>query len=197
MSARAAHHGYFAAKRLFDLLLGVFLLILALPVLILAAVAIAVTTRSNPLLRQRRVGLRGETFTMLKLRTMREGAWADAPSFSKVPHDPRVTTVGALLRRTSIDELPQLLNVLVGQMSLVGPRPILPVEAATLSPSQRRRFAVRPGLTGLWQVSGRSSLPLERWMALDRLYAGRRSFLLDLAILARTLGAVVSMRGAW
>jgi lipopolysaccharide/colanic/teichoic acid biosynthesis glycosyltransferase len=196
-AALRSDHAYFVAKRLLDLVLGVFLLILALPVLILAAVAIAVTTRSNPLLRQRRVGLRGTTFMMLKLRTMREEASADAPPFSKVPHDPRVTAVGALLRRTSIDELPQLLNVLAGQMSLVGPRPILPAEAATLPPSRRRRFAVRPGLTGLWQVSGRSSLPLERWMALDRLYARRRSLLLDVAILVRTLGAVVTMRGAW
>jgi lipopolysaccharide/colanic/teichoic acid biosynthesis glycosyltransferase len=115
----------------------------------------------------------------------------------KAADDPRVTRIGALLRRTSIDELPQLVNVLLGQMSLVGPRPVLPGEEAEFPASWRRRFEVQPGLTGLWQVSGRSSLPVERWMALDRLYLRRRSLGFDLWLLLRTVGAVVTMRGAW
>ncbi len=135
---------------------------------------------------------------MLKLRTMRDDATSDARPFAaKTADDPRVTKVGALLRRTSVDELPQLLNVLAGQMSLVGPRPVLPGEAATFPMGWQRRFSVKPGLTGLWQVSGRSSLSVKCWMAYDRLYLRRRSLRFDLAILLRTLAAVVTMRGAW
>lgn len=191
------HSGYFVARRLIDLALGSFLLTLALPVVILAAMAIIATTGGNPLLLQRRVGLGGRSFTMLKLRTMRAAADDVKPPAPKTPDDPRVTLVGAVLRRTSIDELPQLLNVLAGQMSLVGPRPVVPEEAARFPTGWQRRFSVRPGLTGLWQVSGRSSLPLERWMAYDRLYLRRRSLRFDLTILLRTLAAVVTMRGAW
>jgi lipopolysaccharide/colanic/teichoic acid biosynthesis glycosyltransferase len=193
------HLGYNAAKRAVDVVLGLFCLILALPVLIVAASAIFVTTRRNPLLRQRRVGFHGDTFSMLKLRTMRQATPASPiVSFrAKSPHDPRITAIGAFLRRTSIDELPQLVNVIAGQMSLVGPRPVLPAEAATFPVSWRRRFEVKPGLTGLWQVSGRSTVPVERWMALDRLYVWRRSLFLDARILVRTIGAVLTMRGAW
>jgi lipopolysaccharide/colanic/teichoic acid biosynthesis glycosyltransferase len=180
-------------------LLGVFCLILALPVLILAASAIFLTTGRSPVLRQRRVGFHGDTFSMLKLRTMRQATPASpiASFRAKSPHDPRITAIGAFLRRTSIDELPQLVNVIAGQMSLVGPRPVLPAEAATFPAGWRRRFEVKPGLTGLWQVSGRSTVPVERWMALDRLYVRRRSLLLDARILVRTIGAVLTRRGAW
>jgi lipopolysaccharide/colanic/teichoic acid biosynthesis glycosyltransferase len=212
------HFAYFFARRLVDAIAGAVLLLLAMPVLLAASLAILLTTGRNPLLLQRRVGLRGETFLMLKLRTMRDdealscvgrrGVDASAtelqgaamglpPIVAKVRDNPRVTPVGALLRRTSIDELPQLVNVLFGQMSLVGPRPMLPHEVATLPHAWQRRFGVQPGLSGLWQVSGRSSLPVSRWMALDRLYLQRRSLAFDLLLLLRTVGAVVTMRGAW
>jgi lipopolysaccharide/colanic/teichoic acid biosynthesis glycosyltransferase len=134
---------------------------------------------------------------MLKLRTMRNSDEPRGGLTAKPPHDERVTTVGRLLRRTSIDELPQLINVLAGQMSLVGPRPGLPSEVAEYRESWLPRLSVKPGLTGLWQVSGRASLPLERWMALDRAYLRRRSTGFDLLILMRTVAAVASMRGAW
>jgi lipopolysaccharide/colanic/teichoic acid biosynthesis glycosyltransferase len=116
---------------------------------------------------------------------------------AKEPHDRRVTAIGLVLRRTSIDELPQLINVLAGQMALVGPRPALPSEVAEYRPQWLRRLSVKPGLTGLWQVSGRASLPPRRWMALDRVYLRRRSTTFDLLILVRTVAAVASMRGAW
>lgn len=196
--AREPHAGYFVARRLIDLGLGIFLLFLTWPLLVMAAAAIFASTGANPLLVQHRVGLRGRSFPMLKLRTMRDDASAAVRLFpAKTQDDPRVTAVGALLRRTSIDELPQLLNVLAGQMSLVGPRPVLPEEAAVFPPGWQRRFSVPPGLTGLWQVSGRSSLPMQRSMAYDRLYLRRRSLRFDLTILLRTLAAVVTMRGAW
>jgi lipopolysaccharide/colanic/teichoic acid biosynthesis glycosyltransferase len=173
------------------------LLVPALPIMLLACLAIVLTTRQAPLLLQRRVGWRGAEFTMLKLRTM--GCEDEPPAclVAKPLDDRRVTTAGRLLRRTSIDELPQLVNVIAGQMSLVGPRPGLPAEVAAYREPWRRRLSVRPGLTGLWQVSGRSSLPPERWMALDRCYLARRSLAFDLRVLARTVAAVISMRGAW
>jgi lipopolysaccharide/colanic/teichoic acid biosynthesis glycosyltransferase len=159
--------------------------------------AILVSSRQAPLLLQRRVGWLGREFTLLKLRTMRGEGKARGSLGAKPVHDERVTAVGRLLRRTSIDELPQLLNVLAGQMTLVGPRPGLPSEVEEYRPAWLRRLSVKPGLTGLWQVSGRSALPLERWMALDRAYVMRRSTRRDLLILLRTLPAVISMRGAW
>jgi lipopolysaccharide/colanic/teichoic acid biosynthesis glycosyltransferase len=144
---------------------------------------------------------------MLKLRTMARGsvdrpleelpASADGVFAAKIPDDPRVTPVGRLLRRTSIDELPQLLNVLAGQMSLVGPRPALPEEVARYPRSWQRRLAVKPGLSGLWQVSGRSNVAPRRRTAIDRYYVRRRSLAYDCRILLRTVAATVSMRGAW
>jgi lipopolysaccharide/colanic/teichoic acid biosynthesis glycosyltransferase len=195
--ARPPHRLYDAAQRSIDILIATPLLLFTFPVILVACVAIALSTRQAPLILQRRVGWLGREFTMLKLRTM---SCEDAPpSFllAKPPLDERVTAVGRLLRRTSIDELPQLINVIAGQMTLVGPRPGLPSEVAEYRAPWLRRLDVRPGLTGLWQVSGRSSLPPQRWMALDRCYVARRSTWLDLRILARTVSAVVSMRGAW
>jgi len=155
---------------------------------------------------QRRGGLYGRPFTMLKFRTMRVGAEAeraallaqnemDGPVF-KLTNDPRVTRFGRLLRRFSLDELPQLLNVLAGQMSLVGPRPLPVEETAALTGGHRRRLSMRPGLTCSWQVGGRSELPFKEWMALDLAYVDRWSLGLDLAILLRTLPAIVRGRGA-
>lgn len=195
--ASQPHRYYDATKRATDVLVAGLLFAITLPLVLLACLAILVTARQAPLLLQRRVGWQGREFTMLKLRTMR--CEDEPPAFlrAKPAADGRVTRVGKLLRRTSIDELPQLINVLAGQMTLVGPRPGLSSEVAAYRQPWLRRLSVRPGLTGLWQVSGRSSLPPRRWMALDRAYLARRSLWFDLQILARTVLAVLSMRGAW
>lgn len=185
-------------KRALDISLASVLLVVLSPVLLLAAVLISCTTGDNPFYRQRRVGRYGVEFTMLKLRTMRRSSDGIRRGLgAKEPDDVRITAIGRLLRRTSIDEVPQLLNVLAGQMSLVGPRPNLPEEVGAYAPAWRRRLSVKPGLSGLWQVSGRSEIGIRRWMAMDLYYVRHRSLLLDLNILARTVGAVLSMRGAW
>ncbi len=191
------HRLYALLKRSADILLSLALLVPALPLVLFASLVIVLTTRQSPLLAQRRVGWLGREFRMLKLRTMRGEGGPQGALAVKPPHDERVTVVGRLLRRTSIDELPQLLNVLMGQMTLVGPRPGLPAEVAEYRSPWLRRLSVQPGLTGLWQVSGRSGLPPQRWMALDRAYLRRRSSGFDFLILMRTVAAVVSMRGAW
>jgi lipopolysaccharide/colanic/teichoic acid biosynthesis glycosyltransferase len=196
------HFLYGSSKRLLDVTLSLVLLVLFTPVVTVAAIAIFLTTRQNPMLRQLRVGRHGRQFFMLKLRTMSETqmeelAPPDAVFVAKPPDDTRVTRIGKLLRRSSIDELPQLLNVLSGEMSLVGPRPNLPVEVARYPHSWRRRLQVRPGLTGLWQVSGRSEVPPRRRTAMDRRYMRRRSLSFDFLILLRTVTATFSMRGAW
>jgi lipopolysaccharide/colanic/teichoic acid biosynthesis glycosyltransferase len=204
---RRPHLLYEPSKRLLDAGLSLALLALAAPILTVAGVAILITTRQSPLLVQRRVGHLGHEFPMLKLRTMAHGAIdrpLDEPSpapgevfTAKMPDDPRVTPIGRVLRRSSIDELPQLLNVLAGQMSLVGPRPALPEEVARYPHSWQRRLAVKPGMTGLWQVSGRSDVPPRRRTAIDRYYVRHRSLALDCQIILRTFVATVSMRGAW
>jgi lipopolysaccharide/colanic/teichoic acid biosynthesis glycosyltransferase len=199
------HVFYDKSKRAVDILFATVLLILALPLLAILGTAIVLSTGQSPLLVQRRVGHGGREFPMLKLRTMRRGSGAEPelpkPAgevfVPKTPDDPRVTPIGRILRRTSLDELPQLVNVLAGQMSLVGPRPALPHEVARYPHSWRRRLTVKPGLTGLWQVSGRSNIPPRRRIAIDRLYLARRSLILDSIILLRTLVAAISMRGAW
>jgi lipopolysaccharide/colanic/teichoic acid biosynthesis glycosyltransferase len=196
-AASEPHALYDVTKRITDVIVATALLLLATPVLLAACLLIVLTTRRGPLLIQRRVGWRGAEFGMLKLRTMHTEGAAHAGLASKQPDDARVTAIGRFLRRTSIDELPQLLNVIAGEMSLVGPRPGLPSEVADYRAPWLRRLAVKPGLSGLWQVSGRSALPVTRWMALDRLYVRRRSLLIDIAILLRTLPAVVTGRGAW
>ena len=195
--AREPHALYVLSQRCTDVVLSLALLPAALPLVVVACLAIVLTTGQLPFLAQRRVGWMGREFTLLKLRTMRNEGEQQVGFGAKGPDDERITAVGRILRRTSLDELPQLLNVLMGQMTLVGPRPGLPSEVAEYKPSWLRRLAVKPGLSGLWQVSGRSSLPLQRWMALDRVYVNRRSTSFDLLILMRTVAAVVSMRGAW
>jgi lipopolysaccharide/colanic/teichoic acid biosynthesis glycosyltransferase len=194
-----------------DLTGAAFLLLVLWPVVLAAGLAVRATSPGPMLFRQERVGRGGRTFTMLKLRTMRTGA-SDAlhrayvgrllsgqalavDGLYKLQGDARVTTVGGFLRRTSVDEIPQLWNVLRGHMSLVGPRPSLPWEVDLFPPWARRRFDVRPGLTGLWQVSGRSRLSMLDGLALDVRYVERRSLLVDLVILVRTVGAVCG-RGA-
>jgi lipopolysaccharide/colanic/teichoic acid biosynthesis glycosyltransferase len=150
--------------------------------------------------------LNGRHFTLLKFRTMERGAEVRLSEIShlnemtgpvfKATRDPRLTPVGRLLRRLSIDELPQMWNVIVGDMSLVGPRPPLPDEVSRYESWQRRRLSMKPGLTCLWQVSGRSELDFDRWMALDLKYIDTWSTLLDLKILLKTVPAVLSGRGA-
>jgi lipopolysaccharide/colanic/teichoic acid biosynthesis glycosyltransferase len=203
-AAPEPHALYDASKRTLDLGLSSVLLVLSAPVLAAASALIFLTTRENPFLVQPRIGRLGREFPMLKLRTMRgpyvAPAVPDEPGavfVAKEEDDGRVSPIGRVLRRTSIDELPQLLNVIAGQMSLVGPRPGLPAEVARYPVSWRRRLTVAPGLTGLWQVSGRSEVEARRRTALDRLYIRRRSLAFDLLLLARTVAATLSMRGAW
>lgn len=193
-------------KALEDRLLAALLLAILSPLLLLVALLVRIFVGSPLLYLQRRGGLFGRPFTMVKFRTMRIGAdeersallarnEMDGPVF-KLTDDPRVTRFGRLLRRTSLDELPQLLNVLGGQMSLVGPRPLPVEETEALRDGHRRRLAMRPGITCLWQVSGRNELSFKEWMELDLEYVDRWSLGLDLAILLRTLPAILSGRGA-
>jgi exopolysaccharide biosynthesis polyprenyl glycosylphosphotransferase len=196
-----------ATKRAIDLLLTSCALVLAVPLLLVAALAIKLDDGGPILFRQRRVGRNGETFTIFKLRTMvldaeqRLEALKDknerkGPLF-KLASDPRVTRAGRVLRACSVDELPQLFNVLAGSMSLVGPRPPLPGEVETYGMDAQRRLLVRPGVTGLWQVSGRSDLSWEESVRLDLRYVENWSLAVDAAILWKTLGAVLRGRGAY
>jgi len=193
-------------KRAVDLGLSLLLFLLTLPIQALAALAIKVTSPGPSFFRQVRCGLNGRHFTLVKFRTMETKAEErlleiahlnemTGPVF-KAARDPRLTPVGRLLRRLSIDELPQLWNVIVGDMSLVGPRPPLPEEVSRYEPWQRRRLSMKPGLTCLWQVSGRSELDFDRWMALDLKYIDTWSPLLDFKILLKTVPAVLSGKGA-
>jgi exopolysaccharide biosynthesis polyprenyl glycosylphosphotransferase len=193
-------------KRSIDLAVSLALFVLTLPIQILAAIAIRLTSAGPVFFRQVRCGLNGRHFTLLKFRTMDAGAEQrlleishlnemSGPVF-KATKDPRLTLVGRILRRLSIDELPQLLNVIRGDMSLVGPRPPLPEEVSRYEPWQRRRLSMNPGLTCLWQVSGRNEVDFDRWMALDLKYIDTWSPMLDLKILLKTVPAVLSGRGA-
>ncbi len=194
-------------KRALDLVLGSILFVLATPILAIAAVAIRIDSTGPVFFRQRRIGAQGRSFTMWKLRTMDadaedrrtmllEANEAGGPLF-KLRADPRVTRVGRLLRRWSLDELPQLFNVLAGDMSLVGPRPPLPEEVATYDSEIGRRLLVRPGMTGLWQVSGRGDLRFEEYVRYDLMYVQNWSIAFDLYILLKTLPAMLSRRGAY
>ncbi len=194
------------AKRTLDLALSLVLFLVTLPIQLIAALAILVASGAPVFFRQVRSGLNGRQFTLLKFRTMKQGSEEGLSEIShlnemtgpvfKATRDPRLTPVGRLLRRLSIDELPQLWNVIVGDMSLVGPRPPLPEEVSRYEPWQRRRLSMKPGLTCLWQVSGRSEVDFDRWMALDLKYIDTWSPLLDLKILLKTVPAVLSGRGA-
>jgi lipopolysaccharide/colanic/teichoic acid biosynthesis glycosyltransferase len=193
-------------KRTVDILGAAAGLVICSPVLLFAAAAIKATSRGPVLFCQPREGLGGREFMMYKLRTMRVGAEAeqaelraaseqDGPAF-KLTDDPRVTPVGRFLRRTSIDELPQLWNVLRGEMSLVGPRPLPCEESRACERWQRRRLDVTPGITCIWQVRGRSRVTFTEWIRMDLEYVERRSLLTDLKLLAATIPAVLSRRGA-
>ena len=197
---------YFPAKRAIDVVLSLAILGATAPVVAGAMAGIVLVTGGNPLYRQERVGRGGRRFQMWKLRTMVHDAHAmlpelrkfneaDGPVF-KMRDDPRLHGLGALLRRTSIDELPNFVNVLTGEMSIVGPRPPLPEEVAHYDAYALRRLAVKPGITCLWQISGRSQLAFEDWMALDNAYIDGWSPWGDLAIIARTIPAVLRGVGA-
>ncbi len=193
-------------KRLLDVVGALGLLALTAPLMLLIALLVKLTSRGPVFFVQRRVGTHCHEFFMHKFRTMAPGAdrqqdqLADEQAgrtFLKIVNDPRVTPVGRFLRRYSLDELPQILNVLRGDMSLVGPRPLLPCDFRKFPKhEQLRRFSVKPGLTGLWQVSGRSACTDQERMALDLRYVDQWSLSLDLAILARTAPVVLSARGA-
>jgi lipopolysaccharide/colanic/teichoic acid biosynthesis glycosyltransferase len=198
---------FHVSKRALDIAVASALLLVLSPVIVCVALLIKLTSRGPVLFKQRRAGAGGTTFTMYKFRTMHDGAEGqreaiahlneqDGPVF-KITEDPRVTALGRLLRQTSIDELPQLLNVLAGHMSLVGPRPLWVREAEQATGPARLRTCVKPGLTCLWQISGRSELGYDRWVELDLCYIRHRSMMLDLLILAQTIPAVLSGRGAY
>ncbi|MGI8512686.1 MAG: sugar transferase [Solirubrobacteraceae bacterium] len=172
-------------------------LALGSPLLLAALVAIRVESPGHPLYRQRRIGRGGEPFDLLKLRTMVHGAEHVGAGLAVAEGDPRITRVGALLRRFSLDELPNLLNVLRGEMSLVGPRPTVPVQVAQYTERQRGRLRVKPGITGWAQVNGRASLPWSERIELDLWYVEHASLALDLRILARTLGLVARGHGLY
>lgn len=208
-SVRQIHRriGYACAKRCFDLALGFVLLLCSLPIWLIAALLIRASSRGPVVYGQVRIGKDGRPFTCYKFRTMIDGAheqrhellWLNrmpGPVF-KTPDDPRVTRVGRWLRRMSIDELPQLINVLRGEMSVVGPRPQSPEEVERYGPQDWGRLSVKPGLTCIWQVSGRSLIDDVDRMRMDLEYVRRASILLDLCIVARTIPAVLSARGAY
>lgn len=197
----------FAVKRSFDFVLGVTGLILLSPVLGAIALAVKVTSRGPTFHRSLRPGIGGHPFHCLKFRTMYEGAEQRQPELEhlneaggaifKIRDDPRVTPVGRFLRHNSLDELPQLLNVLAGDMSLVGPRPLILSESASIQGWRTRRLALRPGMTGPWQVYGRSNLPFEDMLRYDYQYVAGWSLARDVEILVATIPAVLSGRGAY
>ena len=202
-------------KRLLDLAIATACLALLSPVLLIVAALIWLTTPGPALFRQVRLGKDGSRFVLLKFRTMYTGSRDDVHrdyvrklltqdeppdggrnGVYKLDHDARITPIGRLIRRTSIDELPQLLNVIRGDMSLVGPRPALPWEADLLDAAHLARFSVPPGLTGLWQVSGRNTLTMKQGLELDIEYVRRQGLALDLWILLKTIPVVLSTHGA-
>ncbi len=196
---------YCFAKRAIDVLGAAALLLALSPLLLLVFLVLLFTTRGRPLFAQRRVGYCGRLFTMYKFRTMRPNAerlqhmvenQQQGPVF-KNRHDPRVTRLGRFLRQSSLDETPQLLNVLLGHMSLVGPRPPVPAEVIRYETWQLRRLAVKPGLTCLWQVSGRCEIGFEDWVRMDLWYLRNQNLSTDLRLLANTPWCVLTRKGAY
>jgi lipopolysaccharide/colanic/teichoic acid biosynthesis glycosyltransferase len=203
---RTVPASWWTTKRATDLLLGTFFLVLAAPIVAIASLAIVAVTGGSPFFSQERVGQYGRRFSMYKLRTMVENAHelreglmhlneANGPVF-KIRNDPRLHPLGAFLRRTSIDELPNLLNVLRGEMSLVGPRPALPCETEHYDAYAQRRLEVPQGITCLWQINGRIVVSFEHWMELDNLYVDTWTPLSDMAIIVKTIPAVLRKEGA-
>ena len=187
---------YLFSKRAIDIVGSIVGLVLLSPILLIVAIAIKLESKGSIIFSQKRIGLKGKEFKMYKLRSMVEDAEKlkkdlmknnemSGPMF-KMKDDPRVTRVGKFIRKTSIDELPQLVNVLKGDMSLVGPRPSLPKEVKKFKPWMKKRLEVKPGLTCFWQVSGRNNIDFEDWMKLDIKYVEERSFLVDIKLIFKT-----------
>jgi exopolysaccharide biosynthesis polyprenyl glycosylphosphotransferase len=206
MTRTSTDQGRLAVKRIIDVVGSAIGLLLVAPLMLVVALSIKLDTRGPVLFKQVRAGRHGRKFTMYKFRSMVTDAEAlrakiehlnemNGPVF-KIKQDPRITRVGRVIRATSIDELPQLFNILLGDMSLVGPRPPLPSEVAHYQPRQRRRLSVKPGLTGLWQVSGRNQIDFDDWMKLDLDYIDNWSLWLDLQIILRTVPAVLRGTGS-
>ncbi len=184
-------------RRAVDIAVSATLLVLSAPVVAAAMAAIRLESRGSALYRQRRIGRDGRPFDVLKLRTMVDGAEHVGAGLAVDENDSRITRVGAFLRRTSLDELPNLVNVLRGEMSLIGPRPTVPVQVERYTPRQRGRLAIRPGITGWAQVNGRASLPWSERIELDLYYIEHRSLALDLRILWRTPAMVLGGSGLY
>lgn len=182
-------------SRALDVAIAAAALLVCAPLLALAAVWIKLGSRGPVVYRQRRVGLGGEEFEMLKLRTMVTGSDPVGIGTAVGREDPRVTGAGRFLRRTSLDEIPNLVNVLRGEMAIVGPRPTIPAQVDDYTPRQRRRHDVRPGITGWAQVCGRAGIPWEERIELDIYYVENRSLRLDLRILTMTVGLILSGQG--
>jgi lipopolysaccharide/colanic/teichoic acid biosynthesis glycosyltransferase len=184
-------------SRPLDALVAAVALALASPLLAAAAIAIRLESKGSPIYRQRRVGRHGEPFEMIKLRTMVSGAEGIGAGLAVNEGDPRITRVGAFLRRFSLDELPNLVNVLRGEMAIVGPRPTIQAQVDQYTPEQRRRLEVRPGITGWAQVNGRASLPWNERIELDVWYVDNRSLALDAKIIARTVRMLATGHGLY
>lgn len=196
------------SKRTLDILVALAALLSLSPLFVLVATLIKLESKGDVLFKQSRVGLNGLPFTMWKFRSMSVDAEAQRHDLDlqnemstgvifKMKRDPRITRVGVLIRKTSIDELPQLVNVLKGEMSLVGPRPSLPSEVSEYSRADRRRLAVTPGITCIWQISGRSDIPFEQQVKLDVQYIEKQNLRFDLWVLLKTIPAVLKARGAY
>jgi lipopolysaccharide/colanic/teichoic acid biosynthesis glycosyltransferase len=184
-------------RRIFDVLVSATVLAITSPVVALAILAIRLESKGHPIYRQHRVGKDGAPFDVLKLRTMVSGAEKMGAGLAVDDGDSRITRVGALLRRTSIDELPNLVNVLKGEMSIIGPRPTVPVQVAQYTDRQRGRLALKPGITGWAQVNGRASLPWPQRIELDLFYVEHATTLLDLKILWLTARMLVTGHGLY
>jgi lipopolysaccharide/colanic/teichoic acid biosynthesis glycosyltransferase len=187
----------YRGKRALDVAVAGTVLALSAPVVAVATVLIRLETHGHPIYRQRRVGLDGAPFDLYKLRTMVSGAETMGPGLALNEGDTRITRLGAILRRTSLDELPNLVNVLRGEMSVVGPRPTVQVQVDRYTERQRGRLSVRPGLTGWAQIHGRASLPWNERIELDLWYVEHASLRLDLRILWRTLHMVLAGHGLY
>jgi lipopolysaccharide/colanic/teichoic acid biosynthesis glycosyltransferase len=181
--------------RIFDIIVAALTLIVLSPVLLIAVVAIRLGSPGPAIYRQRRVGKDGREFELLKLRTMVRGSDPVGVGRVVARDDPRVTAAGRILRRTSLDEIPNLVNVLRGEMAIVGPRPTIPAQVAGYTPRQHRRHEVRPGMTGWAQIQGRAGIPWEERIELDAEYVERRSIGLDLRILATTTWLLITGHG--
>lgn len=198
---------YIYLKRMFDLTIAFFSLFLFIPLYIVVAIAIKLDSRGSIIFRQKRCGINGKIFYMYKFRSMTKDAESilyllnkkneTGGCMFKMKRDPRVTRIGWLLRKTSIDELPQIINVIRGEMSIVGPRPPLPCEVENYDSYQMQRLHVLPGITGLWQISGRSSLGFDEMVELDIKYIKNRSIFYDFKIFLRTIPCLLGDKNAY